>query len=138
SRLMVAAEAMLEESPPREGWRPGPPGWVFAEAHNPPQRLRDRRCCGARPWSCEKIRPVRAPGLQQSSRNPLRLIGGGPNHPSVDTILSSLAKIYRRHGKPAKAIDCLHRALKIREKSLGPEHPETAVTINQLAACLLW
>jgi tetratricopeptide (TPR) repeat protein len=39
--------------------------------------------------------------------------------------------------KPAEAEPLLRRALAIQEKSLGPTHPETAVTLNNLANVLL-
>ena len=46
---MVAAEAMLENPLLGRGGGLWPPGWVFGEAYNPPQRLRDRSRCGACP-----------------------------------------------------------------------------------------
>ena len=36
-------------------------------------------------------------------------------------------------GDYAKAEPLYQRALKIREKALGPEHPETAASLNNLA-----
>jgi CHAT domain-containing protein len=47
--------------------------------------------------------------------------------------LNSLALLYRDMGEYAKAEPLYQRALKIREKALGPDHPDTATALNNLA-----
>lgn len=60
---------------------------------------------------------------------------GGPNDLGLSTVLENLGKLYR--DKPqfdiTKAEPLLKRALAIREKMLGPEHPETAETLSDLS-----
>jgi tetratricopeptide (TPR) repeat protein len=74
----------------------------------------------------------------------------GPEHPNTATALNNLALIYQATGTYAKAEPLLERALAIREKALGlweralairekvlgPEHPDTAASLNNLAALL--
>jgi tetratricopeptide (TPR) repeat protein len=43
-----------------------------------------------------------------------------------------LAEVYRELGRYADAIQFHARALAIREKSLGPWHPDTATSLNGL------
>ena len=77
-------EAEVEDAsqiPSQEGQGPSGPG-VGDDRRTHPGWLRDRcrRAVKAyqafTPWWCEKIRPVRAPGLH-SAHNSLRIIGGG-------------------------------------------------------------
>src|SRR5271165_2642002 len=44
-------------------------------------------------------------------------------HPDVGTIVNSLAGLYKAQGQHAKAEPLYKRALEIREKALGLEHP---------------
>src|SRR5262245_27991180 len=44
-----------------------------------------------------------------------------------------LGKAYRLQGKYAEAEPLFQRALDIREKAFGPEHPDTATSLNSLA-----
>ncbi len=78
----------------------------------------------------------------------------GPDHPDVATSLNSLAELYRSQarslitGKLWLEKDCIpeplfeqaephyRRALAIREKSLGPDHPDVATSLNNLAELL--
>ena len=53
------------------------------------------------------------------------------------TSLNHLAILYNHQGKHAEAESLFKRALTIREKSLGPEHPKVAATLENYAA-LLW
>jgi tetratricopeptide (TPR) repeat protein len=48
--------------------------------------------------------------------------------------LSNLALVRRAQGDLAAAIDLQQQALALREKVLGPEHPDVASTLNSLAA----
>jgi len=45
----------------------------------------------------------------------------------------SLGDVYRRHGGYDKALEWYRRALAGREKALGADHPDTLVTVNQMA-----
>ena len=47
--------------------------------------------------------------------------------------LNNLASLYYAQGKYAQAEPLLQRALAIREKALGPEHPDVARSVNNLA-----
>jgi tetratricopeptide (TPR) repeat protein len=50
----------------------------------------------------------------------------GPEHPDVATSLNNLAALYRDQGEYAAAEPLYKRALAIRDKALGPEHPLVA------------
>ena len=50
--------------------------------------------------------------------------------------MNSLAALLENKGDHAGAQPLLQRALTIREKTLGPDHPETAWSLNELAALL--
>ena len=49
------------------------------------------------------------------------------------TALNNLAELYRRQGKYVEAEPLYKRALVIREKALGPNHPDVAQSLNNLA-----
>ncbi len=51
----------------------------------------------------------------------------------VAATLSNLANVYNTKGDLTKAEEILQRALAIREKALGSEHPAVATTLNNLA-----
>ena len=55
----------------------------------------------------------------------------GAAHPSLATTLSNLAELYRAIGRREEAIQFHRRALDLREKALGPNHPETAQSLEQ-------
>ncbi len=48
--------------------------------------------------------------------------------------LYSLASVYQAQGRYAEAEPLHKRALAIREKALGPDHPSVATSFNNLAA----
>ena len=50
--------------------------------------------------------------------------------------LNTLAALLQEQGALAAARPLYERALAIREKVLGPEHPDTATSLNNLAALL--
>ena len=50
--------------------------------------------------------------------------------------LNNLAELYRAQGKYAEAEPLHKRALAIREKALGPEHPEVAQSLENYSALL--
>ena len=56
-----------------------------------------------------------------------------PDQPDVATALDSLARLYRAKGYYSDAELLLRRSLAIREKVLGPYHPDVATTLNNLA-----
>ena len=53
--------------------------------------------------------------------------------PDVATMLNILALVYRDQSKFKEAANLLNDALAIREKTLGPDHPAVAATLNNLA-----
>lgn len=53
--------------------------------------------------------------------------------PDVATMLNILALVYRDQSKFKEAGSLLNDALSIREKTLGPDHPAVAATLNNLA-----
>ena len=53
--------------------------------------------------------------------------------PDVATMLNILALVYRDQSKFKEAGALLNDALAIREKTLGPDHPAVAATLNNLA-----
>jgi len=53
--------------------------------------------------------------------------------PDVATMLNILALVYRDQQKFKEAANLLNDALAIREKTLGPDHPAVAATLNNLA-----
>jgi tetratricopeptide (TPR) repeat protein len=52
----------------------------------------------------------------------------------VATSLNNLAALYRAQGQYAQAEPLFKRSLAIREKALGPDHPDVATSLNNLAA----
>ena len=48
-------------------------------------------------------------------------------------ILHNLAIVYKEQGKYAEAEALYKRALEIKEKALGADHPAVAMTLNNLA-----
>ena len=47
--------------------------------------------------------------------------------------LNNLAELYRDQGRYAEAEPLYKRSLAIREKALGPDHPDVATALNNLA-----
>ena len=72
----------------------------------------------------------------------------GPDHPDLALSLNNLAALLKVQGDYtallfkvrgydyAAARALYERALKIREKALGPDHPLVATSLNNLASCL--
>ena len=56
-----------------------------------------------------------------------------PHHLHTATSLNNLAYLLRDQGVPAAARPLLERALAIRERVLGPDHPDTVATRRALA-----
>ena len=50
--------------------------------------------------------------------------------------LNNLAALYTRTGRAAQAEPLYRRALALKEKSLGPGHPDVALSLNNLAVLL--
>src|SRR5262245_51096918 len=48
----------------------------------------------------------------------------GPNSPATATVLNNLAIVYDSQGRDEEALAAYGRALAIKEKVLGPEHPD--------------
>jgi tetratricopeptide (TPR) repeat protein/class 3 adenylate cyclase len=50
------------------------------------------------------------------------------------TALTNMASLYYDSGRDAEAIPLYRQVLEIRERTLGPEHPEISVSLNNLAS----
>ncbi len=48
-------------------------------------------------------------------------------------VLNNLAELYYGQGEYAEAESLYRRALAIQERVLGPEHPDVAASVNNLA-----
>ncbi len=57
----------------------------------------------------------------------------GDHDPRLAVCLSGLATVYGNQARDADALPLLQRALAIREKKLGPDHPDVARSLNDLA-----
>ena len=57
----------------------------------------------------------------------------GANDPRLGTTLNNLAELYQDQGRYGEAEPLYKRALAIREKALGPEHPDVATSLDDLA-----
>ena len=52
------------------------------------------------------------------------------------TTLNNIALVYDSQGKYEEAIKYSFRALEIREKKLGKDHPNTGTILNNIAVCI--
>lgn len=59
-----------------------------------------------------------------------------PDHPLTAQVLNDLGRLLRETGRYEEAEKHYLRALDIRRRVFGPDHPETAVTLTQLARSL--
>jgi tetratricopeptide (TPR) repeat protein len=59
----------------------------------------------------------------------------GKEHPDTATTYSNIAGGYKNQGTYPKAIEYLQKALDIREQKLGPDHPYTKGTKDDLEYC---
>ena len=59
-----------------------------------------------------------------------------PIIPTSRVSLNNLAELYRNQGRYADAEPLHKRSLAIREKALGPDHPDVAQSLNNLAAVI--
>src|SRR5262245_66241105 len=57
----------------------------------------------------------------------------GADHPYYAVALNKLGIVVQAQGKYTEAEGLFKRALAIREKALGPNHPDVAQTLNNLA-----
>ena len=69
-------------------------------------------------------------------RSPLERKGTGSIIPTPMYLLNNLANLYSDQGKNEEAEPLYQRALAIKEKMLGPEHPHTKSTRQNYAALL--
>jgi tetratricopeptide (TPR) repeat protein len=60
-------------------------------------------------------------------------LGKGKDLEVADSLVN-LAVVHRAQGDTAGALELQKEALAIREKTLGPDHPEVAVSLNSIAA----
>ena len=56
-----------------------------------------------------------------------------PDDPTLGTVFNNLGELCRQKGRKAEARQYYHQALAIWEKTLGPEHPYKAATLQNLA-----
>ena len=49
--------------------------------------------------------------------------------------VSNLAGCYEALGRSSEALPLYEMALRARERTLGPEHPDTLFSVNNLAVC---
>ena len=61
------------------------------------------------------------------------LIEIGSNKQETATLFHNIATVYQDQGEYEKALEYFRKALAIREKVLGAEHPSTATTYNNIA-----
>nr|WP_276611760.1 tetratricopeptide repeat protein [Thiorhodococcus mannitoliphagus] len=57
----------------------------------------------------------------------------GPRHPNVAAILNSLGNLYEAQGRYTEAEPLQKRALALREETLGPKHPDVAMSLSNMA-----
>ncbi|MDP9132247.1 MAG: tetratricopeptide repeat protein, partial [Nitrospirota bacterium] len=60
----------------------------------------------------------------------------GPDHPEVALALSNLAAMYLARGDAQRAGALWRRALAMREKQVGLDHPDLAKTLDDYAGAL--
>jgi len=60
----------------------------------------------------------------------------GLDDTEVAQALNNLSVTYKRQERIPEALDCLRRALAIREAKLGPDHPDVGRVLNNLGNCL--
>ena len=68
----------------------------------------------------------------QKSTKPKR---AAPKAESADTLDAEVMRLYEA-GKYVNAISLARRALAVREKALGPDHPDVGIRLNNLAAAV--
>ena len=62
----------------------------------------------------------------------------GPARPIVkSSALSNLALVYGKQGRHREAIECVQRAIQLREAALGRDHPDVAMLHNNLVTSLV-
>ena len=66
----------------------------------------------------------------------LKIYEGGQQNDKqqLGLILNNLGELYRKLGRDAEAEAALERSLAILEKALGPNHPDVAQGLNNLAS----
>ncbi len=87
----------------------------------------DAKSEAARQANLEAVRADLEDALRQAQRLEI-------DEASRITSLNNLASLYYDSGRDEEAIPLLRRVIKMRETSLGPDHPEVAVALNNLAS----
>ncbi|MCH8269351.1 MAG: tetratricopeptide repeat protein, partial [Acidobacteria bacterium] len=93
---------------------------------------------GDSPWKRHTL--ARMAAYQQDTSAEAEAVHQEAEEPGQDdddahlaTELNNWAEVYRDQGQYTEAELLYQRALEIREKALGPEHPDVAVSLNNLA-----
>ena len=73
------------------------------------------------------------PSRSSSARSRSARRRSGRTTPTSPSALNNLAVLYQGTGRYAEAEPLFERALAIREKALGPDHPDVATRLNNLA-----
>lgn len=66
----------------------------------------------------------------------LREQSDGPESVRVATVCNNLAMLLAMYGRPAEALPMAERAVAIRERVSGPDHPDTIKALNTLGGCM--
>ena len=62
------------------------------------------------------------------------LCEGGREDADVGALFNNMASVYEHQGDYEKALEYYWKALEIRERVLGTDHPDTAATYNNMAS----
>ena len=74
--------------------------------------------------------------LYEEALNLFNEVDGAQNPMSTATVLNNLGDLENTRGNPDKARDWLEQCLQIRQRTLPPDHPLLAVTMDNLAKAL--
>jgi hypothetical protein len=100
--------------------------WPATRSASPAAAARSRSGSAAR-WGWSTTAAATCPRRGGRSRTALALATAtlGPDNPGVATVLVNLAAVQEDAGRRGDAVTSLRRALAIRERALGGEHPDT-------------
>ena len=56
----------------------------------------------------------------------------GQEHPSTLKSINNLAHTYKNLDRTDDAINLMERAVELRSKTIGPDHPDTIVSVDSL------
>jgi len=94
-------------------------------------------------WTTAMTSGVKAVGedrfddAEASFKNAIEAVKDDDNDPRLPAAINNLAVLHQRQGRINEAEPLHGRALKLREKILGQEHPDVAQSLNNLATVYL-